>query len=109
MGLLSYFKKDVPKTPKWVAVIEADWVGGKDKVHYNLFVDEAGKRSCKMDGLGASQHPEYLTKVYPWLCGAPDDILIRDLNQYEPTYWADCIARNPGAIDLMTPKAKKKV
>lgn len=98
-------KKDEPAAPsprKWIGSIKAEWAnaasGKREYNVFNLFVDTAGKRSVELNGVDAAKHPIYLTKVYPWIQGAPDEILNGILDSADPGYW--------GALKTAT-KARK--
>ena len=80
-------KDEAPLPKKWIGSITAAWVGSDAVAVYNLFVDEKGGRTCEAHGTDADKHTLYLTRIYPWLQGGKDELLVNELETSDVDYW----------------------
>lgn len=98
---------------KWVGSIKAEWASTNNSKHeynvFNLFVDGEGKRSVEMNGANAANHPVYLSKIYPWIVGAPNEVLTDVLTTSDPSFWGDIkVATKARRAAKVLPKVKRK-
>lgn len=104
MNIFDAFRKKVeeilPVDKKWVGCADGYWDNSKH-VAYNLYVTTDGVRIVEMTGDNAEKHPVYLTAVYPWTQGAPDNILFPYLKTKDDSYFKTSKV-------APAPKARKK-
>lgn len=111
MDLFKYFRKAQPTAPepkgRWIGSVEGVW-SNKSLVHYNLFVLEDGTRRVEAHGYEWSKHTVYLTKIYPWAVGGPDEVIYTSLATKDEAYWAT-IKTKFDAIPEPVKRGRKKV
>lgn len=86
--MFGWFKR-TPK--KWIGTITATWIYDdktETKIFYHLYI-KGDKRKIETEGLTPMDHPLYQGRLVPWLNGAPDALIFKDVNYKLVEYWGE--------------------